>query len=62
MSYMPSDWALLPIGAIIVVSLAYYLALRRRGYHHPTAILYALPIVLAGIAAIWLLGGFAVAP
>lgn len=62
MSYMTSDWPFLPIGAIIIVSLVYYLALRRRGYHHLTAILYALPIVLAGVVAIWLLGGFAVAP
>lgn len=62
MRYMPSDWALLPLVAIVVASLLYYFALRRRGYGHLAAGLYALPLILAGMVTIWLLGGFVTAP
>ncbi len=62
MKYMPSDWALMPLVAIILAAALYYFALRRRGYGHLAAILYALPLLLAGVVTIWLLGGFVVAP
>lgn len=59
---MLSDWAILPFAAIIVASVVYYLALRRRGYGDLAASLYALPLILAGVATIWLLDGFAATP
>lgn len=59
MEYTLVDWARLPLVALVIVSLVYCFALRRRGYGYFTALLYASPIVVAGIAVIWFLGGVA---